>query len=1253
MPLDGDEGETPPAGYSSVSAYWLWLWSVNKDATTAESRIQRAAYGYGEPNQFQPAITDVLQVNTNTYLIPIKYFIDAYENDGYEFDSQNTENCPFYYAPDAENSTAKLTRAAYVHVGDSWYVQVQDTGTTYSTPPRNNVYLDLAQLQAKVVEDTVSPTGTVINLFDYWTTAKTENDVTENYYDSGINSNHALKFKAEGLSGANAWTSSINPYQGIVQDTLVNGYPALFGSASFVVDNDGNTQTSTESLAYLFDPNQAVTVDDGTSYKESYKNVTGLLQQDEDGYYYYDSQKNYAEFDANRNQFTLYDTWSLWYQSSWTAPIYGQFFPFSPFKTAGKFVNSGQDVLNHFFGLTLTARFTQQYGGHTNGSRNTDMVFEFSGDDDVWIFVDNVLVADLGGIHDPASVSIDFSTGKVTINGNPDSDYSTTLHDAYKNANKEGTTSWTTVTDTDGNTNTIYADGTYHTLKFFYLERGSYASNLSLKYNLTDYLPVSINKEDQYGGSVAGARFAVYSADENYCYLLDPAPDSASQGETEAEYVSLAEGSYTVDADTGIITITAEGNDNVRTITPGYVGVTDENGKMIFTDPEYNTYYSLRDLEDQFGTHMVMREISLPEGYREISDEVHLYIYQHKLLLCGNTWESGVYSSTTLQVSAPYTLKLVDPSKADGGSSDSTIQYIQESNNSSLTKNGTLFAVVLKYIGSTIDELTNQSNWAPVYGTAEEGFHVVDVESGTGDDNAAFINAVLKAVKQYKESTPVFALDQNTGEVTAKLNGLPGDVTTYYTMLGEGQKQATQYTVAYYYSTAASLDGASSGNTFRIDADAAGYNFTRIFGATIDVPNLVNRLVVQKLDEQGNLVNGAAFGLYQVAQPEGSDTIYYVADGGTKIALDGSQAKLENGAAGDYTIDPETGSITVQIGETTYTIKPVSVQTTVPAEQNTVGEDGTASFVNIKAGTYCLRELRAPDGFVRNPAEVLVLVDDTAVYANAGTADDGVTVGRGPGYVVSTLDQFASQGKIDNTLTWVYEQLLVSEPSTSFANVYTALGENGMPSWQYLQSYTGSGFSAITGTTQDADQALTTYLVYDKNGENTLFNYTLNSARKPLAGENVNVGTTRRLYTSVGWSYYLLYQDTAYGAAKAAANGAAYEELLAENDSPMEISNLFSRSTFVQFTDQRLPEEPAPSTPGPESSAPPEKPHSPENPTSGPEQPEAPVTPAPAAGSALPQTGQMNWPVLVLALLGLCLLAVGAVLRWRGTRHEK
>lgn len=1145
-----------------VSTFRLWQF-----ARKSGENVYTKVGNYDDAGALANPLTDVLRVrslsneDTKYYLIPIQYFIENYESYGYTFDPASAGSCPFLYAPDASSPTGNLTAAAYVQVNGDWYVRVQDTGT-YGNPPRSNVYYSAP---ASAVSDTVSPSGTVINLFDYWVTAEREDDITtlQENYTRGINAGHALKFKPTGLSGANTWTESEDVYENIVANTLgADGYPALSGQEIFG-DENGSLAASSESLAYLFDPSYS---GESGAYRNAYRNVTGLLQMDENGYYYYDSTKNYAEFDKDTNHFTLYDDWAVTYTPNNQNTTYGQFFPFDAYHTVSRTSTANDENLNHYFGMTLTARFMQRYGGHIDASKNTDMVFNFSGDDDVWIFIDGVLVADLGGIHDAASVGIDFSTGNVVVNQDTSYEKVTTIKEAFINAGmaSEIDTEWW-----NGNT---FADETYHTLRFYYLERGSFASNLRLTYNLTDYPPTSIYKVDQYGEDVEGAGFAVYAADEDYNILFE-------KGGSQAV---LTEGGYTYAANGDIISRTeADADGNPKVLARAlYTGTTNAGGEMVFMD-EDDGPYTLTELQSMFGSRFVLKEIVVPDGYRIVNDTIKLRIYGNRVMLCDNTYDSGVHSSASLQVVAPSTLKKVN---------GDTVEYVGENSR----VNGTLFAVVLKYIGERDADgnaaaLTKQSSWAPVYGTARDGFSITDVSSEKYQDD--FVLAAIETAKLYGESKNVFELSES-GQMLAQINGMPGDISNYYYMLTNSDKDKTQYTVAYYWSSAGSLEEADSGNTVRIDADAEGYSFGRAFGATISVPNLVNRLVVQKLDSAGSLVSGAQFALYRVEEAAGDEntagTIYYTADGeaGPRIYLypdDGRSgegetrdeaagdnrgiAKLENGGIGTYEIITDgssglaAGKVRAEIDGIVYTITPAETEITRPAEdeENTVKEDGTASFINLQNGSYYLREIAAPAGYVLNPAEVMVLVDDTAVYANAGNAYDGVTVARGPGYVVSTLDQFASYGEIDNTLSWVYEQLLISGESTSFADVYDALNENG--GWTYLKSYTGSGYSAETTTTADQSEALTTHLVYDKGGENTLFNYTVNEGWYPNGDTS---GVTRRLYTSVGWSYYLLYQDYEYGVEH---HGAAnYTDL-----EGAEISNLFSRSTFVQITDENAP----------------------------------------------------------------------------------
>lgn len=266
-----------------------------------------------------------------------------------------------------------------------------------------------------------------------------------------------------------------------VLPNLENGYP--------VFDCRGNCTNT--SLGYLFG---ATTNPEGEEPKgvTSYYPSNTLLQKETiDGveYYYYDSNRNAVEYDTENNIFMVRNYVERGYQlSSYPKEINRyEFLPFNYWNDSRTIstvegtnftYNYEKEEVDHWFGMTMEFDFYMPKDGTINGS---DMIFSFSGDDDVWVFIDDVLVLDLGGTHGAVDGNINFHTGEVTayLNWNDvvgDSN-DTTIYKSFSNATATDSVSW----NTDG---TTFEDYTRHTLKFFYLERGAAISNCKIKFNI-------------------------------------------------------------------------------------------------------------------------------------------------------------------------------------------------------------------------------------------------------------------------------------------------------------------------------------------------------------------------------------------------------------------------------------------------------------------------------------------------------------------------------------------------------------------------------------------------------------------------------------------------------------------------------------------------------------------------------------------------------------------------------------------------
>ena len=153
---------------------------------------------------------------------------------------------------------------------------------------------------------------------------------------------------------------------------------------------------------------------------------------------------------------------------------------------------SNKNELNYGFGTQFTIPFTV-----TENGRNVDdtpMTFKFTGDDDVWVYIDGALVLDMGGAHCKAEGEINFATQKATITtGTSDAKLGNQSHitggrtRAVNNNNSEVDFSKIIVKKSDGSkvslADHMKKSGTVHELKMYYMERGMWDSNMSISYS--------------------------------------------------------------------------------------------------------------------------------------------------------------------------------------------------------------------------------------------------------------------------------------------------------------------------------------------------------------------------------------------------------------------------------------------------------------------------------------------------------------------------------------------------------------------------------------------------------------------------------------------------------------------------------------------------------------------------------------------------------------------------------------------------
>ncbi len=298
---------------------------------------------------------------------------------------------------------------------------------------------------------------------------------------------------------------------GLVSTDLTDGYPNV----------KANTEMHDHSLSELF------------NNMTSANHLFIQSVYNESGYFEYDSTQNFAHFNQtgdNAGNFTVYNQLGAIGTSTTNTRVHGQFMPFNDISAETGYAHDNQGNLirnlrdikgnelpdtdprkgeplysipqkqaNYYYGMELSAVFTQTPDGVDDWGH--DIIFEFTGDDDFWFYVDGELVLDLGGVHSAIGGTVNFRTGDVKCN-----DTETTLYKIFKSNYQARGLDVSKVDElfvtktVDGKTVHVFNDYTTHEMKMFYMERGAGASNLKMRFNLASVKPGTVELSKKLKG---------------------------------------------------------------------------------------------------------------------------------------------------------------------------------------------------------------------------------------------------------------------------------------------------------------------------------------------------------------------------------------------------------------------------------------------------------------------------------------------------------------------------------------------------------------------------------------------------------------------------------------------------------------------------------------------------------------------------------------------------------------------------------
>lgn len=509
-----------------------------------------------------------------------------------------------------------------------------------------------------------------------------------------------------------------------------------------------------DNVAFPFTKRQIFDEDTGVDYWyfDSQDTTLYLKQDSNTKQYFLKSSTKNRELSRNLDSTSAQKTIT---KNGQEVSSYG-YFPFNETATAGR-----ASTYNYGFGTKLQMDFTLTDDGMVETNKTgedgkkekTNIKFFFSGDDDVWVFIDGQLALDVGGAHGKVSGLLEFgetSDGKNSVT-------------AYVSKVKKGGTS---NSDQNGNsvksvryngepisfsaqgTTLTFDKGQKHTLTMYYMERGMWESNMAVAFNFPDNNELQVQKEvdlnkvdpdfkncftDQkifnftiqnqathYGEKVAAGSDTSGTKEVNFadCDEIKPATDS-TEGEyifkldTNPEQGSGPEGEkvlhwYARYTDTEPVSAARKKRYGILTL----------KNPIDIKDERFLTFQVYVDPGDSGG------DLSLNNLYLELLDENDV----QKGSLGTSGINGATYGSVEVKTGAWVTVKLdLNKMKAQDGF-NGKVKTIRVGDNYSRHIYFRNFTFIPKAVPKTMTGFTTDQKEIPDYGSAESG-HLENAEN--------------------------------------------------------------------------------------------------------------------------------------------------------------------------------------------------------------------------------------------------------------------------------------------------------------------------------------------------------------------------------------------------------------------------------------------------------------------------------------------------------------------------------------------